>query len=486
MKYCMEVPNEQEENPLCQSVTEVFECIAQLEQEYDLFEKKIDEIYYWPLIRFDLQLDVCKALNLFPGERTEENSEPTGKGGRFAQRIAGIIDLPSLITAKSRYCIILHERRKRLDDTCLDPYTSWLDDKSLGVHPTVIDPSKSERVTNYPSHRYHRMNTLLSLSSKLNTVFRTSRTNFYSDFFELIEAKIRHKTGANTKLEPLVESAIRHFRTVRSAYRTLFRVLKTKELFIVVAYCQHGIVAAAHDVGALVHEVQHGTISRFHVGYSFPGCPQVPYYPDTLLTIGEFWSQQLELPANTRCLVAGSNAVTSSLVQSRAIERKRQIVLISQWSLGALMVPYAVELAKALPSFQIVFRLHPNDDQTIFKGWMPPGFEDNHPNFRWSTKSESLWDLFLASEIQIGVYSTALYEGMVCGCRTVVLRLPGWEQMAGAIERGDAQIATSLEDLMSTVSSAPRAAAPEDYFSSLDSQIINRLNSAYGLSSESR
>ncbi len=46
-----------------------------------------------------------------------------------------------------------------------------------------------------------------------------------------------------------------------------------KTVYVVVAYFHQHIVGAARDLGIRVVELQHGAISPFHLGYSYPGRP---------------------------------------------------------------------------------------------------------------------------------------------------------------------------------------------------------------------
>jgi hypothetical protein len=64
---------------------------------------------------------------------------------------------------------------------------------------------------------------------------------------------------------------------------------------------------------------------------------------------------------------------------------------------------------------------------------------------------------FSKSSVQLGVYSTALYEGMAAGLRTILFDLPGIEHMDTCLQRGDAILATQPKDAASLLATAPRA-----------------------------
>ena len=73
------------------------------------------------------------------------------------------------------------------------------------------------------------------------------------------------------------------------------------------------------------------------------------------------------------------------------------------------------------------------------------------------------YDSLAESEVQIGVFSTGLFEGMLLGCRTIVADLSGSEAMETVVRRGDAMVVGSPEDLVATLAAAPAARA-HDYY----------------------
>ena len=46
------------------TIKKLFEEILRIEVEYKLFEKEIDGVYVWKLIRFSLFMELSKKLNL--------------------------------------------------------------------------------------------------------------------------------------------------------------------------------------------------------------------------------------------------------------------------------------------------------------------------------------------------------------------------------------------------------------------------------------
>src|SRR5690606_28971419 len=92
-------------------------------------------------------------------------------------------------------------------------------------------------------------------------------------------------------LAAMVRRRIAGFIPVREGARVLFAAHGTGTLFLTHGYGSgnQAMIAGARDIGAKVVELQHGIISRFHLGYSWPGRPSVAYAPDELWCFGDFW-----------------------------------------------------------------------------------------------------------------------------------------------------------------------------------------------------
>ena len=71
-------------------------------------------------------------------------------------------------------------------------------------------------------------------------------------------------------------------------------------IFVVVSYENLAIVAAAKSLGIQAIELQHGTITDYHLGYSYPEKTrlngEIPYFPDKILTFGDYWINEKSCP----------------------------------------------------------------------------------------------------------------------------------------------------------------------------------------------
>ena len=66
------------------------------------------------------------------------------------------------------------------------------------------------------------------------------------------------------------------------------------------------------------------------------------------------------------------------------------------------------------------------------------------------TDTPSLYTLLAQSCWQIGVYSTALFEGIALGCQLILVDLPGIEHMAPLLKTGRVQLVKTPEEIQFT------------------------------------
>src|SRR5690606_8728382 len=90
------------------------------------------------------------------------------------------------------------------------------------------------------------------------------------DLIKSLEVEVFNEFGVKCELTKLFESKTKLFIIYYKIYHKVFKKVRPKSLYIVVAYYYAPIIKAAKDLGIKVYEVQHGIITKYHLGYSFP------------------------------------------------------------------------------------------------------------------------------------------------------------------------------------------------------------------------
>jgi hypothetical protein len=128
-------------------------------------------------------------------------------------------------------------------------------------------------------------------------------------------------------------------------------------------------------------------------------------------------------------------------------------LFLSQRDTGQELARWAVEARQALPreDFEFVYRLHPSEAPSGTDAYA----ELERAGIRVETAQvRPLYAAQADADVQVGVYSTALVEGIAFGLATCIAALPGHSQLAFLYERGLALRADDAAHLAHVLSNA--------------------------------
>jgi hypothetical protein len=263
--------------------------------------------------------------------------------------------------------------------------------------------------------------------------------------FRDIEGEINKKFQQDINIHSIVKKYLLFFIATRRYWRRFLKKNRPKLIFVVCSYGKESFISAAKELSIPVVELQHGIIDKMHVGYSFSEGIRKDYFPDYMFSYGEFWKDTAIFPIDRERVIPIGNPwfeLTKPAYQSELVKQK-QILFISQPTIGAELSQHAVRLRSLIPKdWRILYKLHPLeicDWKNIYFDLDIDGIdviEDSNVDF---------YKLQTESAIQVGVYSTALYEGAVLGCRTFILDIEGWQHVRPLIEFG---AATKVNDCL--------------------------------------
>lgn len=126
------------------------------------------------------------------------------------------------------------------------------------------------------------------------------------------------------------------------------------------------------------------------------------------------------------------------------------MLFISQGTIGEQLSKFAIEVQQAPEiDHDIVYKLHPDE----YDRW-----EDEYPwlvdsGFKVIDSSEPpLYELFAESSAQVGVGSTAVYEGLAFGLETFVYECSGSKVLQPLVEEGSTKSISTAEDFAASLS----------------------------------
>ena len=448
------------ERALC--VHDVCEVFWSMENRLSLLSWQVDGIAPWPLLRMPLYYSVMQKLGLY------DAPHPTLKGQREGadawddafEAAWAACEIATPCRAPPHRAAVLMATRKVGGS---EPYTAAIR-AELGANALLLDvaPGVQAEAGSLPFLAYKEL-----FRTRYRRVDLARPSRQVTLVCEQIWREVFESLGVDVgALARVCRGRLVDFDAIARGFRLFFPAYKVGTLYLTNAYgsTNRAVVHAARSCGVRVVEMQHGFISRYHLGYSWPGRPEVPYCPDELWSFGAFWPETTPLPKGMSHRVVGAPYVQELARAAGAITRDpRLVVFTSQGVIGRRLFDVALETARQRPDYRFIFRLHPNEALADYQTLMAAA--PNVPeNFSLSHGSPNIFALLAEAAIQVGVFSTTLFEGMALGTRTVVLDMAGVEYMRPAVARGDVLMVGDATELADKLDAAPLCPDPQYYY----------------------
>jgi hypothetical protein len=261
---------------------------------------------------------------------------------------------------------------------------------------------------------------------------------------EAIEAEF----GVTVDIIDQAETKLSIRDSIHDLYKLFLQQVNPNVAIVVVSYFRHTFLEACSDLNIPTVELQHGTPDANHFGYSFHGSRMKEVFPDYFFSWGEFWNDQIEFPIPDKNVISVGYPYLEQRVEQYAnVESNDQILFLSQGTIGEQLSKFAVKVAEDPEiEYNIVYKLHPGE----YDRWQDiyPWLNDS-PVTVVDKSEPPLYRLFAESAAQVGVYSTAIYEGLCFGLETYLYDCPDVEKMGVILDEGAATLVSETEELSS-------------------------------------
>lgn len=430
------------------------------EESNNLFELKYKGFQYWPYLRWHVytflyaqkyQFDSLPAASLHKPSFWQRLSHKTYMLGK------AIYKNPLWIRGCFDILLINHERKKKEGSFYQDIYTGFLTEH-FGKRALVWDRS-TQGIHQTPQSSPLLFDDFFFYFTKLQFKLfaqKKDRLHKLQSLHEQIEQTFGIAPAIKTMCD-LIQWAYFLKKTYDLFLPVLFKRCQIKLIVSVVAYdipvmCLNE-VAKTHGIQTI--ELQHGTMGHSHIAYNYPKKQEVRTFPQNIFVFSQFWKDTTRFPlAQNNVWVTGARFMERSLTQfpPRNISGKKVILIESQLTIGKQLAKFIHQMLQKqnLDDYRILYKLHPSE----CKSW-----ENNYPELcAMKEKIEIVWDrnisiynLFAQSSIQIGVYSTSLFEGLAYGLKTLIVKLPGYEYMNDLIHNNYAILLEHPDDFLKAI-----------------------------------
>jgi len=408
------------------TLKELRKFILYLEDKYDLLDFEIDGVNPWQLMRVHIDYNLGEILGIM--------SSPDTKLGILDKVINAIGLLKSYIfknpflSSKVDTVIFSNSRVKQVDNEYIDIYTHYFIDELSKSNKNFIEieaPHKGKHLTKNKPYKYHME--FVWINKKLFNIFIKIK-NKKENEIEKIENEIEQNIG-KYDLKNIFYKSVREYKIEYFLYKNIFKKLNPSKVYLVVSYGFGAMIKAAKDLGIETIEFQHGNFSEYHYGYYFgEDKKELDYFPDKFYVWNEYWKNHINFPIDDKNIVIKQfDYLESRKTKYKHIEKvKNRAVVLSQGVLADRIAQKILDNWGYFKHFELIYKLHPGEYERYQK------YTHLNKLIYMGAKvvtDVDLYELFSSCEFQIGVFSTALYEGVEFGCKTIMLNLEGAEEM---------------------------------------------------------
>lgn len=433
----------------------MIDTFLNIEKKYDLYNKEIEGFHYWNYIRTPIYQEMEDKINnngeSFPNTKIDIKDIP--------KRIKQVIFDRKFDYKQFGKCDILfscHPRRILVNDEYESVYTDVYSnafDRSITIERPYLGKHYMPAVTNkicYLDKMFYLREIKLKISNqRIDVIYKKQ----IQDVLRKVNTELFEVYNYSFDEQALFSKIVYFFYRYKYTKKYFSNLLKRtcpKVIVEVVSYNFENLVLTecARKEGIPVIEMQHGLTGKGHIAYNYCSNVNIDSFPDYFFAFSDYWKNNMRLPSRVEIFSIGFNYYERMLKQFPKKKHGNLIVFLSSGSIGVELSKFAVALQSLLANseeYKIVYKLHPGE----YDGW-----EKRYPILK-NTKIEvidspntNLYELFSAAVAQVGVYSTALFEGMGYNINTYILNNNNMKHVDDLIRIGAAYIINTPEELI--------------------------------------
>ncbi len=284
-----------------------------------------------------------------------------------------------------------------------------------------------------------------------NFIFGNQKKNI-SELGHQLSGYINKYFGKSFHLEKFIIKQIKHSIVSTSLAKEFLKKINPNIFVVQNSYSNGHLVYAAKKLNIPVIELQHSLIYKYNLAYSYP-CSKsgtIDMFPDYFFTFGDYWNDMASYPIKKENIISVGfphfdySKKVKTPIKENNYNKAKSILIISQNTTGRKLFELAKILSTRLNDYTIFFKLHPKqyDYYEKNKVALPMNMKMINKN------SYTLYQLFSLCSFQVGVFSTAIYEGLSMGIKTIIYKTSGYEFMSDLIERDFVRLASDVDEII--------------------------------------
>lgn len=419
------------------------------EKENNLFEKEIDNIFYWALIRRRINDNISIYNGNLDRVVTINNLSKIDRLISFIEYTKNAFINLFIKIKPAEYVIISHPRKYLIDGKYYDIYIEPII-KKIKSHKSkylIIDVPKDWHKHYIKRNKNIRYIENFTLVKKL--FFQ--KINFgkykYEEINEL-STKLKQEFNYDGNINKEFKNQMIAFKQDYKYFKKLLKKTKPKKVYCVISYVYPALIAAANDLNIEVEEIQHGAISKEHLGYNYPYNNKIPYFPNSMSIYGDYWYDNNNIPLPKNKIRYIENWLLKKESENREAKVQNMVTFIGQGSYTIYMENIICEFAQKFSEYKVVLKLHPDE----FRDWkkhykeIAKMYEEKKIEVI-DNLNTTIYSQLKKTEFVVGIKSTSLFEALCFDCKVILLNVTGIESMDYVLKNKMMPLASNASEL---------------------------------------
>lgn len=414
---------------------DLYENFLQFENKHNFLNLNYKDINIWFFVRhYYYKVVTCNLLNLNHLGKPPQNPEPSEASDYIKEKY---LDIKSL---KPHDILLIGDPRrvKQNDGFYYDIYTDFLPE-SLNSYSKIImeDPFWSQFTLRTDSHSTPAISKELIYTDPIIKSFYETyfdEKNIMKEKSELLEIfkNVSNIFKKNYDLDFSIAEQNSTFMIcfllfTQNIYCEVIKKINPKLIMFIFhpnPTCM-SMLNCAKKLNIPIAEIQHGIIGEFEpIWHKFLNNSHIAELPDYVFALSERLYIDKNMPLNlnsNKVKIVGYPFLEykkQQLASSKQnLNNKKYILFVSQTNIGLYLSEFASKLSELLsdyPEYEIIYKLHPFEIKNKYECL-------NKPNIKVINNLDN--DIYYYAnlcDIQIGVYSTAIYEALKFNITTII------------------------------------------------------------------
>ena len=421
-----------------------WEKFLAFEQKNDLFQLEEDGLYIWDILRFHVYVN-------YMWDNFSDQAPRQSKIGLLLKSLRRLVYLFRFIFRPSKPNLFyLHSRDRQPDGRFYDKNAhDFL--QRLAEESHILETCEATGMKYvYPVSLFNPAN----LFNRLYYFFYRHRD--YSWLVEKINCEFDVKWDSRA-----INRHISYFKSGRLFYNWLFRLKKTKRVYVTFNLPK-ALYYAARENGVETVEFQHGIIDRGHIAYNYPAGIHAGgrvYCPDMLLTFSGFWCRDINYPVK-QIIPVGNTVLAEVELGEKAFDPESRVIgFISADVFGHSLAALAIEYAQLHPNDPLLFKLHPNQFSRKKEYYKMFG---DYPSIRVITNEKPTEKVILSCDAIVLIQSTIAYQALQAGIPVFIYKRMTYYRHAHIFSSPNVRLIDHARQIV--LSSQQVSPGPDDIF----------------------